>query len=220
VTVYYSSGGGGTVQPNVDGGSALGTIGGSGGTWAQSSFTVTAGAHTINLLPGNNGIFYLWGICGTLSTTPAIDIVQGAWFGANAASYNTSSLNAGQLASVAPDLTIIDLTINDANGGTPLAAYQASIQTLITNAKQTGDVLLVAGPPSNSVAATNGTMAQYAAVNQQLAITNNTPFLSILQRWTSYAVTNPILPYFDALHPGKLGNADEAAAIAQVILNP
>ena len=223
--VCFTSGGGGTAAVNVDGGSTLGTIG-TGSAAQCNTYTFTAGAHTINLVPSNNGALYVLGVIAYLSTTPAVDIIQDGVIAATVSNFNYSAQPYNilpELSLISADLTIIDLTVNDSNnnGLSYLPTYVATVQAMITGAKTGGsDVMLISGPPSNTANATNGTLASYNAALQQLALTNNVPLLSFSNRWTSYAVTNPIFPYYDGLHPGKTGYSDMASAVAQALLNP
>jgi len=221
VVYYYSSAPAGSATVNVDGGSSLGalTTGGT-QTGAKSlSVTTTKGTHTVNVVPDNNGTLYVDAIVTYDSTTPAIDIIQGGHFGAKIVDLVNDAGSAAfiPLQKFAPDLTIINCTINDSNAGTSLSSYTTNMQSLITEAELTGDVLLMVGPPSNTTAATNGTLNQYIAVLRQLAISNNIGLLNIAQRWTSYAVTNPLMPYFDTLHPEAAGYQDIGSALAGVL---
>lgn len=218
---YYTQTGGGTATINVDGGASLGTInfGAPNDTIASSTFSVANSLHTINIVPNNNGSFNVAGIVASLSTKPAIDVIQAATSGASMAYYTHNTFASEGLrleATLAPDLTIINLTVNDTTLQTAVAAYAASAQSVITNAKLSGDVLLIAGPPSNS----GISPAPYVAALRSLAVSNNVPLLDLTTRWTSYAVTNPVMPYFDAYHPGKLGYNDIALAVAELLAAP
>lgn len=203
----------GSCTANVDGGSSLGTItmGGVAASIQTSTFTVTKGTHTINLVPNNDGALYLLAIIAYDSTTPAIDIIQAGVYGATSANWNST----GQawhpilmFPTLLADLTIDQLTINDSNGGTTPATYTTNMQAVITAELLSGDVILESGIPSNTTQATNGTLAAIIAALRALAVGNKLPFFDINARWTSYVVTNPIMPYFDLLHATTVGYAD------------
>ena len=225
VTIWYTTSGGlGTFTTNFDGGSSLGTINqGTGGTsYTSTIYTTTAGTHTYNVVWAS-GTIYFSGEVAYLSSVPAIDFYHSGWFSAYASNFNTSSSPWNPIPAiqtVAPDLTIIGLTINDSNNGTTLSAYQTNMQAIITAAKASGDCLLVAGAPSNTTQATNGTLASFLAVNRTLAVSNGCGFIDIPTRWVSYANTNPVMAYNDSLHPGKQGYSDIATAIAEVLETP
>ncbi len=230
IKVYYlQQDGNGTFAVNVDGGGSLGTVnaGQAGGPLLSvATFTVAKDVHTINLVAGNDAVFYILGIVTYDSTTPAVDIIRAGWFGARIASFvdggTTFAFSALNVLknNVVPDFTVIELTINDSNNGTPLATYTANMQTLITSAQLSGDVLLMAGPPSNTPQATDGTLDTFIAALSILASTNNSPLLSMKSRWTSYAVINPILPYNDNLHPTALGYWDMGLAVSEAVARP
>jgi lysophospholipase L1-like esterase len=218
---YAVNAGLGSFTTNVDGGASLGTSV-TGGTQAITSVTysVARAAHTINIVPDNLAGIFILGITAYDSTVPAIDVMQVAWWGSVTANYVTTGSAWSPmlaLASLAPDLTVICLTVNDSNNGVALATYQANMQTIITAAKLTGDVLLVTGPPSNTAAATNGTLDQFVAVEKTLALTNNIGLIDLKTRWVSMANTNPVMPYFDNVHPGQVGYRDMAEAVFSVI---
>lgn len=218
VVYFLKNSGNGSMIANVDGGASLGTITTANASlvWASQTFTVAKGIHTINLVPNNDGQMFIIGIVAYDSTVAGLDVVQTAVYGATAATFTPAvnvydAINA--LKFLAPALTIINLTINDSNAQTALATYSANLQTVTTAAKVSGDCMYVVGAPSNTAQATDGTLGQYVSVIYTLAVLNNCAVVNLATRWVSYAVTNPILPYFDALHPGVLGNQDEAQAI-------
>lgn len=208
IIVYMlKNNGNGTATINIDGGASLGTINtNSGGAllWATQTFTVAKAIHTINIVPNNDAQMFFGGILCYDSTVPAIDVIQTAVYGSTASVF-TPNVNVYDqiptLKFIAPDLTIIDLTINDSNAGTALATYQANLQTIITAAKVSGDVLLMVGPPSNTAAATNGTLDTYIAVLRALAEINVCSIVDMKQLWGSYAAIQATYPYLDTLHP-------------------
>lgn len=203
--------GNGTATINVDGGSSLGTISFSNAPQRlfKYTFTVPKGTHTINIVPNNDATFFLPMVQTYDSTTPAIDIVQAGSAGATAQTFVPSTnvwdpLNF--LKFIAPVLTIIDLTINDSNSQTLLATYSANIQTIITAAKLSGDVMLMVGPPSNTIQATNGTLDTYIAALQTLAASNGCSLgVNMKALWGSYLAIQGTFPYFDGLHCQQSG---------------
>lgn len=219
-TVYWLQlSGNGSFTVNIDGAASIGTITtGVGATIVRATtFTVAKGAHTINLVATNDAAFYMLGVKAYDSTTPAIDIIQACSSGATVAAYvngNGAWNTVNVLPFLAPDLLDIGLTINDSNLGTALSSYTSGLQTLIGYGQLSGDVVLRAGPPSNTVAATNGTLALYTGALGRLAVTNNSGFLDLTKRWRSYAYASPSFPYFDTLHPGVLGYWDIGSAMA------
>ena len=219
ITVYYlQQSGSGSLTVNVDGGASLGTINQNGtGSLKTVTYTVTKGNHTVNLVPNNDAAVWIQGVVTYDSTTSAVDLIQGGSSGATAASFSSTSFIWNPIAvlgELAPDLTVICLTINDSNTpSTPIATYTTQMQAIITQALTTGDVILMVGAPSNTTQATDGTLAQYIAVLHQLAITNNVGLIDLAARWKSWAFTNPLMPYFDSKHPGQNGYWDIATTV-------
>jgi len=221
-TVYYvQQASQGEFTVNVDGGSSLGTVNAAGSNLlASQTFTVAAGTHTINLVSLANGLFYVAGIVAYLSTTPAIDFIQCGYSGAQASAFVGTSLvwsPQNAIVAFAPDLTVIMLTINDSNAGTALATYQSNLQATITSAQASGDVILASGVPSNTTPATNGTLDTYIQVVYSLAAANGCAVFDLKKRWGSYAIVNPVMPYYDNLHPKTLGYQDVAAGFYQML---
>jgi lysophospholipase L1-like esterase len=223
IIVYYVIGTGrGTFTWNVDGGSSLGTVNcatGTNGAVATATATVSAGTHTINLIPGNNGNITIAGMITYLSTTPAVDVIQSGIGGATSATYAATTFpysSASMLNFLAPDLTILFNNVNDYGVPTPISTFMTNTQTLITQAQLTGDIILGTEAPSNTTNSTNGIADNYTTALKQLAITNNCPLLDLRSRWVSYAVTNPIMAYAagDPAHPTAVGYADWAAMVA------
>lgn len=221
--IYYlqQAAGNGAFTTNIDGGASLGTTNTLGAAGVLSTtFTVARAAHTINITPDNLGTLFIIGITAWDSTIPAIDAIQLGFNGAKTADFtNTGAVWSPMtvLPTLVPDLTVVMLTVNDSNNNTALATYQSQTQTIITTAKSTGDVLLAVGPPSNTTQATDGTLDKYIAILQNLAILNNCGLLNLKTRWTSFAVTNPNMPYFDTVHPGAVGYRDIGQAVFECI---
>jgi lysophospholipase L1-like esterase len=224
MVIWYSkSSTGGSFTVNVDGGATISTINTNAGTSSLSSSTLTVAkaTHTININASNNTTFFILGIITYDSAVPAVDLIQGGAHGSSVAGLVSAGGSPWSpvpaLSTFAPDLTVMDLTINDSENGTALDTYRTGLQQLITAAQATGDVILMVGPPSNTTIATNGTLDQYIAVMRSLALANNCGMLDLKTRWVSYAVTNPVLPYSDSKHPGRLGYQDIAAAVYAAI---
>lgn len=226
---YFQSGTAGSFAVNVDGGAALQTINANGTPTNLLKATVTGASlatHTVNIVASSGSPVFIVGIAVRASTVPRVELYNMGVAATTISSYESGSFPfnlLAQLPVVAPDLTFINLTINDINTQvTTVAAYQAAMQLAITAALGSGDVILMIGNPGNTAPWTAGVIApQYQAAIYALAQLNNLPVLDITQRWVSYAVTNPILPYGDAgagaVHPGPAGYADIALAMDQAL---
>lgn len=220
--VYYTTTGQGTMAVNVDGGSTLATVnaGAAGNVVTTQTISCTKGSHTINMVANNNGNIFMLGIIAYDSTAPAVDLVQCGASGSKAITWDNNSFAWSPLTVMpilAPDLFVLNLTINDSNTPTDLATYTSQMQAIITQMKTTSDVLLMVGAPSSTTQATNGTLDSYVSALKSLAVSNGIGLLNIKTRWVSYAVTNPLLPYGDTLHPTSPGYQDIALALANAL---
>lgn len=223
VTVYYlrlTGNGTFTIKAGDNAGVVVNT---SGATGIQSV--------TINCTRGNNitatasatsgtPTMLIYGMVGFDSTIPGIDLYRCGFYGGTPTDFIGASAygSLAALAAFAPNLSLIELTINPARINTPLDTYAAEMQTLITNAKASGDVVVAAGIPSASTIAPLATTAQFGQVCKNLAAANNVPFISVADRWISYDVSNPLGYYYDTTGHGlKPGYADKAALYAALI---
>lgn len=220
--VYYTTTGNGTIAVNVDGGATLATVntGAAGNVVTTQTITCTKGAHTINMIAQNNGNCFVLGVIAYDSTAAAVDLVQAGASGSKAVTWDNGSLAWSPLnvmPVLAPDLFVLNLTINDSNTPTDLATYTSQMQAIITQMKTTSDVLLMVGVPSNTTQATNGTLDSYVSALKSLAVSNNLGLLNLKTRWVSYAVANPLMPYNDTLHPTPPGYQDVALALVNAL---
>jgi lysophospholipase L1-like esterase len=218
VTIYYvKNSGHGSVTVNVDGGASLGTINASNASLAVASttYTVTAGTHTINITGATGGQVFILGIEVALSTAPAVHVAnagKGAsktsdWIGTSGPYDFLTMFDLYQ-----PDLTIIDLGINDAGVSTSTSTYQTNLTTIVTKAQLYGDVLLTSFPPSGG--SPHSTVEPtYLPILQAVATAKGCGYVDLYSRWVSYASANALGFMNDNLHPNSLGYADWAQAI-------
>jgi lysophospholipase L1-like esterase len=211
----------GSFTVTLDGGPPLGSVATSGvPAYKAVTYRVPPGAGTVNILPGADGRLFIGAIEASNSAVPAADVLQGAWFGARAQNFSNAGTPWAPLNAIplfAPDLTVINLTINDSNKSTAPGEYQLQMQQIISAARQTGDVLLMVGAPSKTVQALDGTLDSFIAIINLLALTNGCPVLDLKQRWGGYAEAQAAFPYCDSLHPGALAYQDVARAIYEIL---
>lgn len=235
VDIYYLGGTGGAFTVNVDGGATLATITPT-GTHNVQVTTVTGIAlatHTLNLVASAATGVFIVGVAARASGTKRIEVYDMGWSAVEVLNPANASISYAQPTSptnqynyfvglpvVAPDLTIINLTINDIdNQPSSVAVYQAALQTMVTQALVSGDCVLMVGNPGNKANWTvnPAVAAAYQAAVYAVALASNVPVCDITLRWTSYAITNPVMAYGDAganaLHPGTVGNGDMATAL-------
>lgn len=224
VYAYTVENGGGTAALNVNGGATLATLSSAGGPGVMGQIIpVPRGINTVTVVPNNNGPVYLMGMVTYDSTVPAVDIICDGQYGSELSNWTEiTSLQPWWFHNtwLAPDLTIICLTINDVNeiGLAGLGAYINNMQALITKVRSTGDCVLMVGIPSNSANATDGiTLPAYVAALKALAFINGVGLIDLSERWVSWAYTNAIMPYFDGDHAEAQGYQDVAQAVASAI---
>lgn len=189
---------------------------------ATQNITATLGSNTCNAtwVSGATGT-YVAGMEAYNSNKKWVSVINAGYRGSNTGDWcdATSPFSAGKAATyatVAPDLTIISMAINDWVDGTSLATYQTNLQTLINLAMGVGSVLLVTSNPSDpSLGVSLATQATYTNVELALAASNNIPIVDIFNQWGSYAASNANGWNFDGLHPNGTGYG----VIAQQIFN-
>ncbi len=254
-TIYYTQKGG-TLNANVDGGAAL-TVAtglGSGGTlvtipasysnfaYGSSTYTVSHGTHTINVVIQSGTTTDIIGIQAYDSTISYVEILPMCVYGGKIATFDdtttfaspayvtqqmTSGGNAG-----APAFIWLNTTVNDIAGGTTAAAYLASMNDLNTKWR-TGAPNVGAGfmiGPWTSTMATGGGVLGCAVTQQILAScpTNYwhssspsyafypTPVIDYASRWSGQQISE--LMGGDGTHPTMSGCMDIARFVASQLL--
>jgi lysophospholipase L1-like esterase len=221
------SGSSGTFSWALGGGAAT-TIGGT-GTNAFDGIAVDAGSlgdHTLRLrrVAGN---VWIDGVIASKSTATRVHVIN--WGASGTVAFNhavtTSPWSpAAALATIAPDLTIINLTINDGQAATavgPLGvstAYLTSLQTIVTQAKISGDVLLMTGAPSAIGAVALGRQLMYIEAYRYISKRNECPMISTMYEWGSYDQANANGLMGDTLHPDGEGATAQARLAATEML--
>jgi lysophospholipase L1-like esterase len=161
------------------------------------------------------------GMYGYNSQVPAWDILFHANGGATAASQASSNgqwYNQESLAFDAPDLTTINCGINDQNTNVPLSTYTSALQSMITQGKASGDVLLIAPHPFTPNAGTTNTQQQFNDAAKALAASNGIAFFSLYEYFGGAAAVPTISARtHDGVHPNAGLYADIATAMKQAI---
>jgi len=192
-----------------------------GGTLAILKKTISAasGSYTLNVkLTAVGTRFWINGIDCYNTTTRQISMWNFGIVGATTGNFTTtgsawSSLTA--LGLYAPDLTVIDLGINDETASESYATFYSTMQTIITQAKISGDVILVMHHDVNGHTAAQEAVTLSAL--QALSVANNIPLVSFYQRMGTWAVSNANGEQFDALHCNAVGYNDESRMISWIL---
>jgi lysophospholipase L1-like esterase len=220
VDIYYIQGSSGsTFTVNVDGGATLKSVNSNGSNaLAKTTVTgITRGTHTLNIVAVGATVWIV-GIVPHDSQNPSLSVMNFGWIGAKSSTFLASS-SAWSAANCwpiwAPDLVIVNLTINDINSGTPAATFAANMKQMLTSIHSAGsDIMLVIGHP---IGTANGANYEYIVEQaNSLAETFNAPIINLIDAYQSYAYWNTIIPYYDTLHFTAQGYWDEASRIAEL----
>lgn len=164
-------------QPPTVGGSTMTPAGDNNGFTEAVFGVASVGTHSISIASAGGGT--LNGIIA-FADTGGVDIVTNAVSGATTATRAATDGNYAALnfiRQVAPAVTIINLGLNDMYGGAPISTYTANLQTIITAAKASGDILLMFPHPAGGAFNTN--VAAFHAAARQVAVTNGIAFFSL-----------------------------------------
>lgn len=216
--VYYLTGPGlGSITITGTGGGTT-TVNCVGASMAIGKTTVTcASAGTGNAVTITNpsGLVYITGVESFLSTSKYVRVGNAGKGGARTdiwsnAPYNPQWGSLAHITAYAPDLTIIQLGINDAGASFSAATYQGYYTPIITTAQASGDVIIASFAPSSGSPYTTYEPL-YLPVLSSLAQTYSAPYVDIWTRWQSTWQTGLMN---DALHPNNFGYIDEANAFS------
>ena len=147
------------------------------------------------------------------STHPAIHVMNCgiASEGAGQLSDTSSLANSQAIRALSPDLAIVNIGINDANISEPASQYQGYLQTIVTNASASGNVIVSTWMPNSSTSISYNQAMQYIAEKYGAA------FLDQGIYFGNYAsVTNNGLIY-DTTHPNIAGCNQFARDIARAL---
>lgn len=218
-TVYFAGNPGqGTFKVDVDSGASLGTVSGNiAQAFGSQSFSFALGTHVINLTKLDATTSHVLGLRTWNSTVSEIEVIQAGWQSAPASSFAANSaawepLN--EIAGIAPDVTLIHITVNDSIAATPLSSFIASLTAVVTAARLSGDVVLSTGAPFTIATQPLEFQRAYVIAVKNLASSLNIPFVDFFSRWTSFEVSNPLGYYSDgATHPNGVGYGDWAQSM-------
>lgn len=150
----------------------------------------TVGTHMLRMTTaagttaGQGALRSITGYDGGLS---AIDVLCHAACGAQSAEQARTRPdlwgNNDALAFDAPDLTIVNLGLNDGAHGVAPQAYATNLQAIVDHAKLSGDVLLVAPHPAADSFASLATQAAMRDAAAAVAADSNVAFLSLFDHF-------------------------------------
>lgn len=217
--IYYLTGSTGSFNANINGGgnTLVNTAGGNG----VSKVTITGalGANVYNCLWASGSNVFICGFIAYNSAVKQVHVVNMGRGGGKAGDINGAFPAASNhIAAIAPDLTIIQIGINDWTTATSLGSYAASVQTVITGALAVGDCMLSSPIYTNPASVASAAQTPYTAALQSLAITNGIPFVDTNYRLGGFAAGNANGMYYtDGVHGSALGYADEARNLLKLL---
>lgn len=215
---------GGISTINVDGGASLGNIPGTSPFLVKLSttFTCAPGTHTINIASPTGAQLWIVGIEVALSSQRRVLVSNAGRPGTQTAHWIGTAAGVGvqqtiQLA--APDLTIINLTINDATVPASVATVTANLITLLGYVRAAGSDVLFVVPHWCNGANFDTWQPQYADAIKGVAASHGHPVYDQRSRpgWSSYAAALSNGFMVDNAHCTPAGYADEAAGIYNMI---
>lgn len=229
--VYYLAiNGSGTITAQATGGAATTQDTHKAGTPEVQKFTISAGsasaANVVTISNASAAEVHIVGIEPWHSTTKQVRVANAGLAGATSTAWvevKSGLGGPGCIRAYAPDLTIINLGINDAWVPTSVVDYLANIQTLIDVASESGDVLIHLPVPVTSAADAT------RLANEPLygpALLGQIPTWNVLDLWgdggwgepgANVGQTNGWM--LDALHPNAAGNAELASFILPSLLS-
>ncbi len=182
-------------------------------TPASVSVPVAAGWHTVTIAPPATGNVYLYGgewIAGT-SGVSVHNLARG---GARAEAFGAAT--ATELAWVPQiaggvQLAIVSLGVNDYGTSVLPATYQTNLQNIVgyLQGLSPAPAILILDQANTNASGTTYAQSQYRAIEQALAIANGCAYLSVGERWGSYANANALgLMAADGFHPSDEGYVD------------
>ena len=221
--IYFARiwGGANSMDVSIDAGGVTNystTSDGFGQVLAKQVINTTLGSRTLKIAR-NTGEVWINGITAYNSAAKSIIFSNAGASGLTAEGAIANATYAGhvgELARLAPDLVIIQIEGNDVLQAISPATFSASLQTMITAAKNAGaDVILLVDIPSNGF---QGNRAPYDAVVKSLGASNKINVVDLNTRWgNDYSVGYGKGRYFDDYHANEFGLADIAQALYDVM---
>ena len=190
---------------------------------------ITPGANTLTLKRVSGTVKFI-GEVSSLSTSPAIHIINsgvGGWKAANwdDASGKPYATNAAWSA-LSPAAVFIEMSNNDATANTPDSIYKTEMGKIITGAGAHADAVIIGQDPYGAAAGPLANLAPKIIDEQQLAAAFNIPFIDQTKHMPSYDHTadgnngaDKGLVHGDGFHASPEGYRDQADFITKRIMD-
>jgi lysophospholipase L1-like esterase len=224
IDVYYvRNTGNATFTVDVDGGAALATVNAAGGlALLKQAVTCSKATHTVNIKRNGTGAgLSIVGIDTYDSTAPKVSMWNWGSSGTTAANWASTSFAfspANAIATIAPDLMIYGIGINDM-GTSDIAQFKTDVQTVVTKQLIAGDCIIAI---PNPVSTGSYTQAQQDAIKTALlevAATNDLPVIDRTKSVYGYVQGNdPLDLFYDVLHLSANGYAVVADQMREALM--
>lgn len=193
------------------------------------TITYPRGAQTITFTPVTLGTgVFIYGCDCYDSTTPKVSV----WtFGNSGAGVSDLTFNSFpwegtqpfKLGIMQPDVSILDIGVNDANNQTTIANYTTRLSTIVDNLQTSGGncfvcTFVAASLTSWPRAAQPLVQSFYDAITG-IAINKAIPIIDHATRFVSYEVSNPLGFFADTLHQNGVAMSDQANIDGSVLMS-
>lgn len=219
---YYANTGNGTLTIDIGGAAVATQDTSTGGPLLKKvTGTFSAGVNTINIKRSAGGAVFVNGIVAYLSTAKTVLVHNLGRSGSKVANLAaiTNAWDYGLgLVALNPDMTLIDIGINDEAVPTDLTSFGTDLATVITKATVGGgNAILVIPHPVSTASATQANQDALRQKVYAIAAANDLPVIDLAVLMESYTIANAQGFMYDALHATKLGYSVEAGLIAQAL---
>jgi lysophospholipase L1-like esterase len=222
-SVYYiANPANGTILLDIDGEGGQREATSDGYVVSVATVRAPVGLHTLNVTASvlASGIFIV-GCDAHDSGVDRISVIGAGWHGAVAAQVADareyfSSANA--LRGVKPDLTTVNVGINDWHNAVPLEEFAASLQACVDAARWCGDVAMFTPTPTRSTEVPESRQRDYVERIARVCESNDIPLIDLFSRFGSWEAADARGLMNDPVHPNAAGYAEAAAAAVEVIL--
>ncbi len=208
--------GGGTLTFDIDGAGTI-TLNTNGAfNTLKSTLNKGSPGSAVNLIRTAGSCFFSTVVAYTQASAQ-VNVINGGWISGTTNDYATIAAIA-DTHNFTPDLTIIELGINDMHAPVAQSTISANLQTIINVGLQTGDVLLVSPHPVVTSWVAQGVQNACVGGYQSLALLNNLWLVDLTARFKDEAtMLADGFIYTDGVHPLRTGYDDEAAFLASLL---
>ncbi len=188
----------------------------------QHKLVVSAGAvgsHTLRVTPTSGSTFFL-GIVAYVAAQKEVTVFNcghcaGLAEQLSGASDIFSPLSV--LKYIEPDLTLVCLTVAQAQSGVPIATYQPAMEAIIAAAQVSGDVVVIGGAPADTVAISSATAALYYERSAAAAWARGAPMIFAADALIDHPHMTARGQATDLIHPSGAGYTAFAQFVADSV---